>query len=145
MKETRLPAHNWRGNVDCAESCPSPECEAIDAGTYMCVNRDAAGVCSQELPQSLQQICTPCFFRYFFLTFSSCTPFFIANASPSGFVPQVRTKEPFPLVIVRIFLATKLLLRDINLDPFLQFNKLLHHVLSRSVSSLWCPFVWWLD
>lgn len=134
LKEIRLPAHSWRSSVDHAESCPSPECEAIDDGTYICVNSDAAGVCRQKLSQSSQQTCTPCFLRYFFLTFSSCTPFFIANASPSGFVPQVRIKVHFPLVIVRIFLATKLPLQDINLDPSFQFNKLLHHVLSQSVS-----------
>lgn len=62
----------------------------------------------------------------------------IANASPSGFVPQVRTKVPFLLVNLRIFLATELPLRDINPNPFLQFNQLLHHVLSLSVSPLWC-------
>lgn len=58
----------------------------------------------------------------------------IANASPSGFVPQVRTKVPFLLVNLRIFLATELPRRDVNPNLFLQFNQLLHHVLSLSVS-----------
>lgn len=64
-----------------------------------------------------------------------------ANASPSGSVPQVRKKVPFPLVNLRMFLATELPPGDINPNPFLQFNKLfpdIHRVLSLSVSPLRC-------
>lgn len=64
-----------------------------------------------------------------------------ANASPSGFVPQVRTKVPFPLLNFRICRATELPLRDINPNAFLECNKLfadIHRVLSLGVSPLWC-------
>lgn len=79
-------------------------------------------------PLLLQVFFSDLFFMHTVLT---------ANASLSGFVPQVLTKEAFPLGNLQVFLATDLPSQDINPNLFLQSNKLLHHVLSLSVSLLW--------